>query len=82
MSDTLPPEGEEAPTAATPPAAGRDLFRYIVAQEWADYRAIMAVFADTFFSEFSPEEVAARLAAAGHALEVGLVGDRLESLRN
>ena len=43
---------------------GRDLFRYVVTPEWADYRAIMGVFADTFFSEFTPEDVAARLADA------------------
>lgn len=62
-------------------AAGRDLFRYVVAQEWADYRAIMNVFADTFFSEFTPEDVAARLADTGTPLDAALVGERLESLR-
>jgi uncharacterized protein (TIGR02677 family) len=40
----------------------------------------MDVFADTFFSEFAPEDVASRLTAAGHPLEVTVVGDRLESL--
>lgn len=60
--------------------AARRLFRYIVAEEWADYRAIMDVFAGTFFSEFPPEEVGVRLAAAGHPLDVAVVGDRLESL--
>jgi len=62
-------------------AGSRDLFRYIVATEWADYRAIMSVFADTFFSEFTPEDVAARIAAPGHLLDTALVGERLESLR-
>ena len=61
--------------------SARALFRYVVVEEWADYRAIMAVFAGTFFSEFTPEEVAARLAESGHALEVTTVADRLESLR-
>ncbi len=61
--------------------SGRSLFRYVVGDEWADYRAIMAVFADTFFSEFTPEEVAGRLAEAGHPLDAEIVGDRLESLR-
>jgi hypothetical protein len=59
----------------------RDLFRYINASEWTDYRAIMGIFAGTFFSEFTPEAIAARLAQADHALEVELVGDRLEALR-
>lgn len=62
-------------------AAGRDLFRYLVTSEWVDYRAIMDVFADTFFSEFTPEDVATRLADAGHVLEAVVVGERLESLR-
>lgn len=86
MSETQPvPQPPDTP--ATPeqqPAAqadGRDLFRYIVAQEWADYRSIMGVFADTFFSEFTPDDVATRLAGAGHALEESVVGERLESLR-
>lgn len=61
--------------------AGRDLFRYVVVAEWPDYRAIMGVFADTFFSEFTPEDVAARLADTGHLLEESTVVDRLESLR-
>jgi uncharacterized protein (TIGR02677 family) len=60
--------------------AARRLFRYITAEEWSDYRAIMDVFADTFFSEFAPEDVATRLASAGHPLDVTVVGDRLESL--
>jgi uncharacterized protein (TIGR02677 family) len=67
--------------AAAAPAPNRDLFRYVVAQEWVDYRAIMAIFADTFFSEFTPEDVAVRLGAAGHVLEADTVGERLESLR-
>jgi uncharacterized protein (TIGR02677 family) len=62
-------------------AVGRDLFRYLVTPEWLDYRAIMGVFADTFFSEFTPEDVAARLADAGHAIETAIVAERLDSLR-
>lgn len=62
-------------------AAGRDLFRHVVALEWSDYRAIMGIFADTFFSEFTPEDVAGRLATAGHPLDLDVVGERLESLR-
>lgn len=61
--------------------AGRSLFAYVTAPEWRDYRAILGVFAGTFFSEFTPDEVAARLASAGSELDPGLVGDRLEQLR-
>jgi uncharacterized protein (TIGR02677 family) len=80
------PQRPDVPTASETPqanaqAAGRDLFRYIVAQEWADYRAIMRVFADTFFSEFTPENVVGRLASAGHVLDEAIVSERLESLR-
>jgi uncharacterized protein (TIGR02677 family) len=69
----------DAATAA-PDEAGRRLFRYVVGDEWRDYRAIMDVFAGTFFSEFSPEDVAGRLAGTGRALDAEVVGDRLESL--
>src|SRR5690606_6989570 len=61
------PEAAAAAPDVQAAAAGRDLFRYVVAQEWVDYRAIMGVFADTFFSEFTPEDVAFRLAETGHA---------------
>jgi uncharacterized protein (TIGR02677 family) len=70
-----------AAQGANAQAVGRDLFRYVVTLEWADYRAIMGVFADTFFSEFTPDDVAARLADAGHMLETAIVGERLDSLR-
>lgn len=87
---TMPPESEPQTTDASAAsaaqgsdlhAAGRDLFRYLVTAEWADYRAIMGVFADTFFCEFTPEDVATRLADAGHVLEAVVVAERLESLR-
>ncbi|MDZ7678743.1 MAG: TIGR02677 family protein [Acidimicrobiales bacterium] len=71
----------EPSPADTPADTGRSLFRYVVGDEWADYRAIMAVFADTFFTEFSPDDVARRLADAGHPLGEDVVADRLESLR-
>jgi uncharacterized protein (TIGR02677 family) len=72
-------EGAEA--APDDDLSGRLLFRYVVVEEWRDYRAIMAVIADTFFSEFSPEEVTQRLAAAGHPLDPTVTAGRLESLR-
>jgi uncharacterized protein (TIGR02677 family) len=62
-------------------ARGRLLFRYVTGEEWQEYRAIMGVLAGTFFSEFTPDEVAAQLAERGVSLEVGVVGERLESLR-
>jgi uncharacterized protein (TIGR02677 family) len=74
---TAPGESQAAAT----PAPNRDLFRYVVAQEWVDYRAIVGIFADTFFCEFTPADVAVRLEAAGHVLEADTVGERLESLR-
>lgn len=57
----------------------RYLFRYLGGEEWAEYRAILAVFADTFFTEFSPEEVQARL--MGIHLSADVVKDRLDRLR-
>ena len=57
----------------------RHLFRYLGGEEWAEYRSILAVFADTFFTEFSPEEVQARL--VGVRLSAEVVRDRLDSLR-
>jgi hypothetical protein len=41
----------------------------------------MAIFAGTFFSEFTTDEVQQRLAAGGAVLDPATVGDRLESLR-
>ena len=48
------PPAVVAAQGANVQATGRDLFRYVVTPEWTDYRAIMGVFADTFFSEFTP----------------------------
>jgi uncharacterized protein (TIGR02677 family) len=66
-----------------PPAAGaaqaRQLFRYLGGDEWQEYRSILAVFAGTFFAEFSPDEVASAVAPAG--IDPAVVPDRLESLR-
>lgn len=67
--------------ASNSPTVGRNLFRYVVAPEWVDYRAIMRTFADTFFSEFTPDDVTSRLTGAGHVIESDIVGERLEMLR-
>ena len=76
----------DVPTAPTAqdlqqPDRARRLFRYLSGDEWQEYRAIMAVFAGTFFAEFTPDDVSARLAAAGLELTPQVTGDRLESLR-
>jgi len=72
------------PVAADPPdpaVAARNLFRYVTGDEWRDYRAIMAVFAGTFFSEFTPDAVTARLADTGYLLDPTTVANRLEQLK-
>lgn len=69
------------------PEAGPDLragirtsvFSYVT--ESPDYRAILAVFAGTFFAELTPSEVTARLAHSGLELEEATVTGRLEQLR-
>jgi uncharacterized protein (TIGR02677 family) len=75
------------PAPSTPATSADDdarrLFRYVTGDEWRDYRAIMGVFAGTFFSEFTPDEVAARLrdGAGGVDLDPAVVAERLESLK-
>lgn len=96
MSGTGPPDpprrdGEARGRQGPDVDAGRRLFRYVTAEEWQDYRRIMAVFAGTFFSEFSPDEVDQRLGEQGLGeqrlgepgadLEAATVAERLESLR-
>lgn len=63
------------------PDAARLLFRYVSVEEWRDYRSIMHVFADTFFAEYSPDDVAFHLSQNGHDVDPSVVGDRLEQLR-
>jgi uncharacterized protein (TIGR02677 family) len=63
------------------PDRARLLFRYLSGEEWQEYRAILSVFAGTFFAEFTPDDVTARLADAGAVLDPDAVPDRLESLR-
>ncbi len=61
------------------PVGARTLFRYLGGDEWHEYRAILEVFAGTFFAEFTPGEVAAAVAEFG--VDPDVVPDRLESLR-
>ena len=60
-------------------ATARALFRYLGGEEWREYRAILAVFAGTFFAEFTPEEIATALDGTG--VDPAVVPDRLERLR-
>lgn len=62
-------------------ASGRQLFRYVTAEEWRDYRSILSVFANTFFVELSPDDVVSKLLAAEVSANIEAVPDRLESLR-
>lgn len=64
-----------------PEDAGRQLFAYLGGREWREYRAILGVFAGTFFAEFTPEDVISRLAADGVRIDAEVVQERLESLR-
>lgn len=68
-------------TVAERDASGRLLFRYVTAEEWRDYRAILAVFANTFFAELSPDDVVLRLSLVDADVTPETVPDRLESLR-
>ena len=68
-------------TAAESDLTGRQLFRYVTAEEWREYRAILAVFANTFFAELSPDDVVSRLGAVGSEVISDTVPERLESLR-
>lgn len=61
------------------PDRARLLFRYLGGEEWQEYRTILKVFSGTYFAEFTPREVASRVAAAG--LDPEVIEDRLESLR-
>jgi uncharacterized protein (TIGR02677 family) len=59
----------------------RHLFRYLAGEEWREYRAIVGVFAGTFFTEFTPDEVASEPGVVAGGVDPAVVADRLESLR-
>ncbi len=63
------------------PGRARQLFRYLDGEEWDEYRAILGVFAGTFFAEFAAEDVAADPAVAASGVDPDVVAGRLESLR-
>ena len=75
------PDSDNRPDTDNGPDRARLLFRYLGGDEWRGYRAILGVFAGTFFAEFTPEEVAAKPAVTRAGLDPATVADRLESLR-
>lgn len=58
---------------------GTQVFAYVT--ESPEYRTILGIFAGTFFAELTPDDVTARLSAAGVDLPPETVAQRLESLR-
>ena len=81
-NDAAPVAGVESESSSghnNAPADARLLFRYLGGDEWQEYRAILKVFAGTFFAEFTPDEVASAVTEAG--VDPDVVADRLESLR-
>lgn len=73
------PASEAGEPGADASARARSLFRYLGGEEWQEYRDILGVFAGTFFAEFSPDDVVARLGES--TIDPDMVPDRLESLR-
>jgi len=75
--------GGDASDHHDPDDRARLLFRYLDGEAWVEYRAILAVFADTYYSDFGPAEVHASLRDTHLAerLSLDTVQDRLESLR-
>jgi uncharacterized protein (TIGR02677 family) len=75
--------GSAPRNAARPsnPETSRNLFRYVTAEEWQAYRQIMGIFAGTFFSEFTAEDVELRLQDQDINFPDGVAHERLESLR-
>lgn len=62
--------------------AGRRLFHYLHADEWRTYRSIISMFAGTFFAELTPDDLIARMHAAGVDVDPDVVPARLERLRD
>lgn len=73
--------GKATDGAGDDTARARQLFRYLGGEEWQEYRAIVGVFAGTFFTEFTPDEVAAEPTVVASGVDPEVVSDRLESLR-
>lgn len=74
--DPTQPSSHRPNHETSDPDRTRLLFRYLGGEEWNEYRSILRVFADTFFAEFTPDDVAGRT-----RIDADTVRDRLESLR-
>ena len=72
--------GAQPDPAPDEPERARSLFKYLAGEEWREYRAILEVFAGTFFAEFTPAEVAAEPAVVNAGVDPAAVPARLESL--
>lgn len=71
------------PSESVSPAADssrHDLFRYLTAEESADYLAIMDLFSATLLVDLSAAEVTAQLAARGRAIDRDIVESRCQRL--
>lgn len=73
--------GKAKDAAGGDTARARQLFRYLAGEEWQEYRAIVGVFAGTFFTEFTPGEIAVEPTVVSTGVDPEVVPDRLESLR-
>lgn len=82
MTDAIQASVQASDAEPDSPDRARRLFPYLNGDEWTEYRAIIAVFADTFFAEFTPDDVTAALARSNIHLEPSVVADRLERLRH
>lgn len=86
--ESLEPETVGGAREGSNPDRARRLFRYLAGDEWGEYRAILALFAGTFFVELSPHDVLAQLEAVGRggtgedgiAWDLATVEARLSSL--
>ena len=60
----------------------RRLFRYLNGPEWREYRAILGVFAGTFFAEFTADDVDEQVNSGSVQVDPAVIPERLESLRS
>ena len=74
-SDSVPPATEPAADSSR-----HDLFRYLTAEESADYLAIMDLFSATLLVDLSAAEVTAQLAERGRAIDRDVVESRCQRL--
>ena len=70
------------PTTNDAPDRARRLFRYLNGAEWMDYRAILKVFAGTFFAEFTADDIDEKVNSGSVQVDPAVIPERLESLRH